>query len=315
LKERLKEDSPPVLYGCGERKILDTGGLAVVGSRNADEEALEFTRTVGRLTARMRRTLISGGARGIDQAAMRGALDEGGHAAGVLADSLERAAMNREHRSLLMDGQLVIVSPYDPSAAFNVGHAMQRNKLIYALSDAALVVQTELQKGGTWEGAAEQLDKLHLVPVYVRSTGERSRGLEALRKRGALSWPDPEKQEDFDAALRAELPSEHSTPVQADLWQVARPTAAETDRVRECAPVASGAEPPGSRPDEELFDKVRVLAPRIAADPKTAQEFAAALGVAKSQANQWLRRLVADGVLEKLTRPVRYVARDRDAHR
>ena len=219
LKERLREDSPPVLYGCGERKILDTGGLAVVGSRNADEATLEFTRSVGRLTARMGRTLISGGARGIDQAAMQGALVEGGHAAGVLADSLERAAMNREHRSLLMDGQLVIVSPYDPSAAFNVGHAMQRNKLIYALSDAALVVQAELQKGGTWEGAAEQLEKLHLVPVYVRSTGERSKGLEALRKKGALSWPDPEKQEDFDAALRADLSAERGTPVQAALWQ------------------------------------------------------------------------------------------------
>src|SRR5439155_25427008 len=131
LKERLREDSPPVLYGCGERKILDTGGLAVVGSRNADEATLEFTRSVGRLTARMGRTLISGGARGIDQAAMQGALVEGGHAAGVLADSLERAAMNREHRSLLMDGQLVIVSPYDPSAAFNVeiGRASCRERV------------------------------------------------------------------------------------------------------------------------------------------------------------------------------------------
>jgi predicted Rossmann fold nucleotide-binding protein DprA/Smf involved in DNA uptake len=83
---------------------------------------------------------VSGGARGIDQAAMRGALEAGGKVTGVLADSLEKTAMNRDHRSMLMEGQLVLVSPYDLSAGFNVGNAMQRNKLIYAFADAALVV-------------------------------------------------------------------------------------------------------------------------------------------------------------------------------
>jgi predicted Rossmann fold nucleotide-binding protein DprA/Smf involved in DNA uptake len=41
------------------------------------------------------------------------------------------------------------VSPYDPSAGFNVGHAMQRNKVIYALADAVLVIRAEFEKGGT----------------------------------------------------------------------------------------------------------------------------------------------------------------------
>ncbi|MBN0182436.1 DNA-processing protein DprA, partial [Pseudomonas aeruginosa] len=105
---------------------------------------------------------------------------------GVLADSLEKTTMNREHRNLLLDGQLVLISPYDPSAGFNVGNAMQRNKLIYALADASLVVSSDLNKGGTWAGAIEQLDKLKFVPVFVRSTGESSAGLDALRKKGAL---------------------------------------------------------------------------------------------------------------------------------
>src|SRR5882724_2143879 len=128
LKARLKNDTPPVLYGCGDAAILDTGGLAVVGSRHVDDALIEFTEDIGRHTAQARRTLVSGGARGIDQAAMRGALEAGGKVAGVLTDSLERAALNREHRNCLMDGHLVLVSPYDPVAGFNVGHAMQRNK-------------------------------------------------------------------------------------------------------------------------------------------------------------------------------------------
>src|SRR6266700_1784362 len=36
IKARLKEDAPPVLYGCGEASLLDRGGLAVVGSRHVD---------------------------------------------------------------------------------------------------------------------------------------------------------------------------------------------------------------------------------------------------------------------------------------
>ncbi len=68
---------------------------------------------------------------------------------------------------------------------------MQRNKLIYALADAALVVNADLNKGGTWSGAVEQLDKLHFVPIYVRANGEPSKALAALEEKGALPWPNP----------------------------------------------------------------------------------------------------------------------------
>ena len=101
LKARLKDDAPPVLYGCGDAAILNTGGLAVVGSRNVDDALVKYTEDIGRLAAKARRTLVSGGARGIDQAAMRGALEAGGKVAGVLADNVERAAMNRESNWML----------------------------------------------------------------------------------------------------------------------------------------------------------------------------------------------------------------------
>lgn len=231
LKAWLKEASPPLLYGCGETDALDGGGLAVVGSRHVDQALIDFTEDVGRLTSSAGKTLVSGGARGIDQAAMRGALECGGRVTGVLADSLERAAMKREHRNMLLEGRLVLISPYDPGARFNVGHAMQRNKLIYALADAALVVNAEEGKGGTWAGATEQLEKLRLVPVYVRATGEDSQGLDALRRKGALPWPNPRDGHGLRAILAAT--SKPSTswrttaslhePVQAQLFRAGGP--------------------------------------------------------------------------------------------
>ncbi len=238
LKARLREDAPAVLYGCGDMGLLESGGLAVVGSRHVDDSLIDYTMDVGRLAARSGRTIVSGGAKGIDQAAMRGALEAGGKVSGVLADSLEKTTMNREHRNLLLDGQLVLISPYDPSAGFNVGNAMQRNKLIYALADASLVVSSDLNKGGTWAGAIEQLDKLKFVPVYVRSTGGSSPGLDALRSKGALPWPNPQDADAFESVFGVVAP----TPVPSPQSGLALFSG---DGVTEVAPSTSSvAEPP-----------------------------------------------------------------------
>jgi predicted Rossmann fold nucleotide-binding protein DprA/Smf involved in DNA uptake len=201
LKARLKEDAAPVLYGCGDSALLDAGGLAVVGSRHVDDELISYTENVGRLAAGAGRTLVSGAAKGIDRAAMHGALQAGGAVAGVMSDCLERGALARDNREPLMDHKLVLVSPYDPAAGFNVGHAMQRNKVIYALADAALIVTSDLEKGGTWAGAIEQLEKLHFVPVFVRDGANAGKGIAALLRHGAVPWPNPRDGEELSQAL------------------------------------------------------------------------------------------------------------------
>jgi DNA processing protein len=210
LKSRLKEDAPPVLYGCGDAALLETGGFAVVGSRDVTEQLIAYTEDVGKLAAISHRTLVSGGAKGIDRAAMTGCLHAGGNVVGVMSDSLERAAISSGNREFLVDRHLVFISPYDPQAGFNVGHAMQRNKLIYALADAALVITSDFEKGGTWAGAVEQLDKFRFGPLFVRNSADASKGNLALLKRGGLAWPDPRDAEAFDAVFtrRSVPPSE-----------------------------------------------------------------------------------------------------------
>jgi predicted Rossmann fold nucleotide-binding protein DprA/Smf involved in DNA uptake len=271
---------------------------------------VSYTEKIGQLTARARCTVVSGGARGIDQAAMRGALKAGGKTIGVLADSLERAALNREHRDFLMDGQLVLISPYDPLAGFNVGHAMKRNKLIYALADAALVVSSDYEKGGTWAGALEQLERLQFIPVYVRSNGETSNGIEALRRRGALPWPNPGTPEALADVLTVDARQSKSTLEQNELFSSVPHESQQSQEIRQDVhPINDSSfqvpvESPLT-PADELFAKVRELLGKMKA-PKTDAEVAADLQVAKSQAKEWLQRLVNEGVIEKLTKPVRY---------
>ncbi len=189
FKSHLKEKAPPVLFGTGERSLLAGGGLAIVGSRTVDAEGDAFTREVAAWCARGGLPVVSGGARGVDQIAMAGALEAGGTVVGVLADTLLKRSVSRDARSALADGRLLLLSPYHPEAGFNVGNAMGRNKLIYALADYGLVVSADHNKGGTWAGATEELKRTPSRPVFVRLTGTLPPGNRKLLELGAAPFP------------------------------------------------------------------------------------------------------------------------------
>lgn len=288
LKERLKENSPAVLYGCGDRGLLETGGLAVVGSRKVDDFLLEYAASIGKLAAAAAKTVVSGGAKGVDQAAMRGALEAGGNVIGVLADSLEKSVMNRENRDRLIEGRLVLVSPYDPLAGFNVGNAMSRNKLIYAFADAALVVDSSLETGGTWAGAVEQLKKFKFAPLYVRSTGPASPALEALKGKGALPWPDPQGPEEFRALLGKEQKSQE-TPI--GLTDSQKLLDLEVNAYLEFK-----------------TDLIALLKRKISL---TKAEIFKELSPPPKQANAWIKKLLEDQIVQKEKDRRHYILRQR----
>jgi DNA processing protein len=285
LKARLREEAPSILYGCGDISLLETGGLAVVGSRDANQSENDYARQVGQLSAHAGKMLISGGARGIDQAAMQGAASAQGWVCEVMAEKLERAALDHQRRSDLIENRLVLVSAYDPNASFHVGHAMQRNRLIYALADAALVVASDYNRGGTWAGAIEQLEKMHLVPVYVRSSGQISDGLRGLLQKGAIPWPEPQDGHAFSAVLNAphaETPARNTS----------LPLFSEDDATAQVAESEAN-------PTDALFFTVRNILQCLRDAPMNDKCIANALNVSQSQAQTLLHRLVDEGILEQ----------------
>ena len=303
------EDAPPVLYGCGEIGLLDTGGVAVVGSRQVDDKLIDYTQQIGRLVADSGRGVVSGGAKGIDRAAMQGGLQAGGIVLGVMADSLERAALSHDNREPLMDGRLVLISPYDPSAGFNVGHAMQRNKVIYALADAALVITSDFQKGGTWTGAIEQLERLRYVPLFVRMGENPGKGNLALMQHGAHRWTEPGSSAELEQALAMATASFAAEPKQ-DTFAL---PLSEEPATYNAPPATLPAEIPvmpqpaeqkgseaGALPAAELLKAVRAILQRELTEGRTQEEVAASLVVTKPQAKAWLEQLVAEDILEKI---------------
>jgi DNA processing protein len=188
LTQRLKGAASVMLYGSGDARLLNRRGLAVVGSRNIDERGFALTEFIGNACAESKLTVYSGGARGVDKTAMNAAMAAGGNAAGLLADSLEKAIRAADARRFIEEGQLVLATPYSPHASFNVGMAMARNKLIYALADYALVIASDAEKGGTWAGAEEAL-KAGWVPVFVVDGPNVPEGNRLLLERGAIPFP------------------------------------------------------------------------------------------------------------------------------
>src|ERR1035441_9623474 len=191
LRDTLKHQAPTVLFGAGSLPLLRCGGIAVIGSRNIDEAGTAFAQELGRKAAAARIPVVSGGARGTDRLAMGGALEAGGTAFGVLADSLERTVRQPDLRQLLLDGQLVLLTPYAPTAGFSVGAAMGRNKVIYGLADFAVVVSSDFQTGGAWAGAVEAL-KAGWCPVFAQDGANVPKGNQELIKQGAAALPESE---------------------------------------------------------------------------------------------------------------------------
>ena len=300
--------APPLLYGAGDPQLLSGGGIAVVGSRDADEEALEYTQSLVRTCARHGIQVVSGGARGIDSAAMQTVLEAGGTAVGVLADSLGKTSLSGRYREALMEKMLVLVSPYDPSSGFNVGNAMGRNKYVYALADLGLVVSTSAGKGGTWEGALEALKKQY---VYVRMNGSIPEGNRRLLELNALAFPEPPWDDLAQVILGINTKPLPSETVQGNMnFEGVSVSPERPVEALKVMPLLKSV--PRENSITTAFDAVLPLLLEHLKQPRDVKSLASSLDVRTEQVKDWIDIAVEKGQVAKQGKPVRYVAKNQE---
>ena len=95
-------DPPPVLWVAGRRGLLDSLGVALVGSRAGSPYACEVAERLGSELAAQGVTVISGLARGVDGAAHRGGLEGPASTAAVLGCGID-VVYPREHAALVRE--------------------------------------------------------------------------------------------------------------------------------------------------------------------------------------------------------------------
>lgn len=183
-RSKLGTQAPPVLFVVGDRTLLEHDGVGIVGSRNVDEDGAGVAGRLAEEAARAGRTVISGGARGVDRLAMAAAFEAGGSVVGVLADSLAGRIRKPDTLRALDSGRICLITHQHPGAGFGAGAAVARNKLIYALAKLTVVVAADRGRGGTWEGASEALRSGYGRVAVWRGGGEGP-GNAALQERGA----------------------------------------------------------------------------------------------------------------------------------
>ena len=299
FKERLKDNSPPVLFVSGNMELLNSGGIAVVGSRNASEEDCQFASRFALRAAGQGYSIVSGGARGIDQSAMLGALEREGTVVGVLSGGLLADSSSAKYRKYIMSGDLTLISPFNPEAGFNVRNAMDRNRYIYCLANAAVVMDSDLNKGGTWNGAIENL-KSKWAPLWVRDNGRADSGNPELVRRGGR-WL-PEKLPDMRVLLEGFPPV--AMPKLTDFEAPELPL--ETYLEPEVLSIAPDETPNG----QAFFDLFMKFMDRATVNkPLSVRDIAEALKVRPGQIEDWLKRGMREQRLEKLSRPIRYKSR------
>ena len=176
----LKSDQPARLHVAGRLPNLG-GAVAIVGTRYANEDAVEFTRKLAAAVAIAGHAVVSGGAQGIDAAAHRGCLEGGGATVAVLATGLVRAYPSGHDalfRAVAAQGA-AISEEFEPQALH--GHSfLHRNRLIAALAPTLVVVQAPLRSGAL--STARWARKLGRRVLAVPAAPWDVRGM------GCLAW-------------------------------------------------------------------------------------------------------------------------------
>ncbi len=201
----------PVLFSRGDRSLLAGRRVALVGTRNATASGRTVAGALGAGLARAGVHVVSGLARGIDGAAHRGVVgwldgaglpdtggcsgegrvgggssDGAGRPIAVVASGLD-VVYPREHRSLWQQvgEQGLLLSEHPPGAAPVAHHFPLRNRLVAALSEVVVVVESR-ERGGsliTVDLATERGVPVMAVPGHIASRA--SLGTNGLLRDGA----------------------------------------------------------------------------------------------------------------------------------
>ena len=159
---------PLVLYVKGRMPVMDEeAAIAVVGTRECTPYGTACGERLGRELAASGAVVVTGLARGVDSAAARGALRAGGTVVGVTGGGLD-VVYPPENGDLYADVAAtgVLLSEYPPGSPPDKAHFPVRNRIMYGLSVAALVVEAPGHSGAliTARLALEQGREVYAVP-------------------------------------------------------------------------------------------------------------------------------------------------------
>ncbi len=188
--EKLREiaSSPIVLYYIGNLNTTFAPCVSIVGTRRCNEFGLNSAKTLTRKLVSYGITTISGCAIGIDKTIHLETINSNGLTIAVLGTALDSKYpfQNRELKKNIIKKNGLILSEYPPQEETKAWHFPIRNRIISAISDCVVVIQSK-EKSGTIITAKKALEfkkKLFCIPP-ANIFDENSKGIKKCLEKGA----------------------------------------------------------------------------------------------------------------------------------
>ena len=193
--------SSPILFCWGDRNIFKLPSIGMCGARNVTELGLKAAGLCGEEAQASGLTVVSGYAKGIDTEAHLAALRSGGKTIVVLPEGFDHFRVKRDFpRELFRAENVLVISQFAPRQPWSASGAMTRNRLIYGLGVALIVIEAG-EKGGTLAAGEGALQRGR--PVLVLDfDGSTPAGNRILAEKGGVPIPNRAQLHDAIAKLR-----------------------------------------------------------------------------------------------------------------
>lgn len=151
LRRRMKNSAPPFLYRCGNAELIGQPAIAIVGISGVKTtpEVRDGIVSIVKRAAQLDYSILTGGELGVSRVAAGAVLEHGGTLIDVLGGSMYDHVEYEPIDALLKQNRMAVLSMEHPEAMFTVSHAISRNKVIFALADAAFICNTDNKRGET----------------------------------------------------------------------------------------------------------------------------------------------------------------------
>lgn len=178
------EDAPTILYNLGKYEFNHKYSVGIVGTRHMTSYGMDFTNNLVAELAEMIPgiTIISGLAYGVDVTAHKAALNANTPTVAVMAHGL-KTIYPSEHRSIakrIIDAGGALATEYSSDSQIFRGNFLQRNRIIAGLSDAVVVIESDMRGGSMSTARIAALYNRDVFAMPGRTTDQYSRGTNHL---------------------------------------------------------------------------------------------------------------------------------------
>ena len=213
LKQSMKSQAPPVLFGTGEVTIIDRGGTAIVGPEGAMQQSVASVRQLATFYAESGHAIIVAGRQSIGENAVRSAIDAEGSVTWVLQGSELNVPLKKPLRRSRATGHSVLLSSRSPADKRSLGEEPQVGQILMTLCDSVVYVDSSEISTDRYCVESALPEFLGSRRCFVHVSGEPTESAFQLINSGAEFWKkELVKNRDEPLEVQSEVVEDSSEP-------------------------------------------------------------------------------------------------------